>query len=137
MKHKIQDQIGTILLVDDEISNIELLQKILEQSKHNVSTALNASKALNILSDKSKSIDRILLDLIMPGMNGIELLQKLKKDEKKNEVVIDPVVLSVGDGETTTTEGDYGMVDVSMDNMSPVGGFQFQLHGKISNPVLR
>ncbi len=86
MKHKIQDQIGTILLVDDEISNIELLQKILEQSKHKVYSALNASKALNILSDNSKTIDLILLDLIMPGMNGMELLQKLKKDENTNHI---------------------------------------------------
>ena len=77
---KASEEIGTILVVDDEPSNLELLEKILQQSKHTVFTAVNAKGAIDILSDKSTDIDLILLDLIMPGMNGMELLQKLKSD---------------------------------------------------------
>ena len=64
-------EIGTILVVDDEPSNLELLEKILKQSNHIVFTAPNALKALEILSDNSTHIDLILLDLIMPEMNFV------------------------------------------------------------------
>ena len=54
---KTPEEIGTILVVDDEPSNLELLEKILEQSKHTVFTAINAETAIEILSDKSTDID--------------------------------------------------------------------------------
>ena len=83
-------EIGTILVIDDEPSNLELLEKILQQSNHNVFTAVNAAKAIDILSEKSTQIDLILLDLIMPGMNGMELLQKLKADSETSNI---PVIM--------------------------------------------
>ena len=101
-KQKIQNQIGTILVVDDEPSNIDLLNKILKQSGHVVFKAINASKALEILSDKSNAIDLILLDLIMPGMNGMELLQKLKQDEGTYHIPV--IMLSALDEMDTIVE---------------------------------
>ncbi len=90
---KPHEEIGTILVVDDEPSNLDLLEKILQQSNHTVFTAVNAKIAIDILSDKSSDIDLILLDLIMPGMNGMELLQKLKLDSHTFQI---PVIMTSG-----------------------------------------
>ena len=81
---------GRILVVDDEPSNLELLQKILQHANHTVVTADNASIALDILSDKSTHFDLILLDLVMPGMNGKDLLKKLKQNSKFSHI---PVIM--------------------------------------------
>ncbi len=65
-----------ILLVDDEITYLELLKSILEQEGYkNVITESNPLNVLNIL--KSKKIDLILLDIYMPEINGIQLLEQI------------------------------------------------------------
>ncbi len=87
---KVTTEPGVILVVDDEVSNLELLEKIIKQSNHTVFKAENASRAMKILSDNSNHIDLILLDLIMPGLNGIQLLQKLKADSKTCHI---PVIM--------------------------------------------
>jgi len=87
---KVTTEPGVILVVDDEVSNLELLEKILKESNHTVFKAENASKALKMLSDNSNHIDLILLDLIMPGLNGMEFLQKLKTDSKTSHI---PVIM--------------------------------------------
>ncbi len=65
-----------ILLVDDEITYLELLKSILEQEGYtNVITESNPLNVLNIL--KSQKVDLILLDIYMPQMSGIQLLEKI------------------------------------------------------------
>ena len=101
-KIKIQNQIGTILLIDDEIDNIELLEKILQQNDHTIIRANGAQEALKILSHKSRHVDLILLDLIMPGMNGMELLQCIKGDDKTYNIPV--IILSALDEMETIVE---------------------------------
>ena len=81
---------GKVLVVDDEESNRELIYKILEQSDHQLLVAGSGVEALKILNDNSYDIDLILLDLIMPTMNGMELLKKLKNNNKSYHI---PVIM--------------------------------------------
>lgn len=65
-----------ILLVDDEITYLELLKSILEQEGYtNVITESNPLNVLNIL--KNQKVDLILLDIYMPQISGIQLLEKI------------------------------------------------------------
>ncbi len=64
-----------IVAIDDNITNLKLLEKLLEE-KYNVICFQDAEKAIKYL--KKNRVDLILSDLIMPEMNGIELLQALK-----------------------------------------------------------
>ncbi|MEE2858643.1 MAG: adenylate/guanylate cyclase domain-containing protein [Candidatus Neomarinimicrobiota bacterium] len=71
---------GTILIIDDEPSNLEILTKNLTNSNHEVIAVSSVREAENAIQD-NKDIDVILLDLIMPEINGIDYLKKLKSND--------------------------------------------------------
>jgi len=66
----------SILVVDDLVTNLELLEAIFVRNNFTVFTALDASAALDIF--ESEKIDIAILDVMMPGMNGFELCERLK-----------------------------------------------------------
>ncbi len=67
----------TILIVDDAPENIDLLSMILG-ADYNLKVALNGEKALEIASNPAALPDLILLDVMMPGMDGYEVCRELK-----------------------------------------------------------
>ena len=77
-----------ILIVDDEPFNLDLLEQELEDQGYVIERANDGAEAL----DKVPSFepDVILLDYMMPRMNGIEVLRHLRKDEKRKSI---PVIL--------------------------------------------
>ncbi len=79
------DQIK-LLIVDDEVKFLETLAKRLQMRDFEVTTAVNGDDAL-AAADKDK-FDLALVDLKMPGMDGDELLAKLKANHKFLEVII-------------------------------------------------
>ena len=81
---------GNILIVDDEKSNLELIEKILIAMDHNVYTSNDSNMAIDILNKHSSKIDLILLDVIMPGVNGLDLLTKIKNNKKTSKI---PVIM--------------------------------------------
>lgn len=86
---------GRILVVDDNASNRELLMRWLNRDGHEVAGADSGNRALqNLAADE---YDLILLDLMMPDMNGFEVLQCLKRDERLREI---PVIMISGLRET-------------------------------------
>ncbi len=86
-EQRIVPEAHTILVVDDSPANLELLLVVLNNSGFNVLLAKNGEKALEQL--ESIRPDIILLDVMMPGMNGFEICRLLKtSDETKNIPVI-------------------------------------------------
>ncbi len=81
---------GTILIVDDNQSNISLLRKRFEKIGHKVLSALNGYDALMLITAEGKEIDLILLDIIMPDINGYEVLKFIKSDNRYFHI---PVVM--------------------------------------------
>ena len=81
-KHTIKNQHGSatgkILAVDDREENRTLIQRQLEKNGHRVITASSGKEALRQLNEHE--IDVVLLDLLMPVMNGMQVLQKIKDD---------------------------------------------------------
>lgn len=75
-----------ILIVDDEEDILELLRYNLEQEDYEVEIATDGQQAL----EKAKSFlpHLILLDIMMPGMDGVEVCQELRKDEGMNDTMI-------------------------------------------------
>ena len=76
-----------VMLVDDEAPFVETMTKRLEKRKLDVKTALSGSAALDLLS-QHPTIDVVILDVEMPGMDGIETLQKIKASHPLTEVIM-------------------------------------------------
>ena len=71
---------GDILIVDDNEANRALLCRRLEQQGHEISAARDGQEALALLHDRD--FDVLLLDIIMPELNGYQVLQRIKADER-------------------------------------------------------
>ncbi len=76
----------TLLIVDDEPSILQSLSGLLEDEGFEVTTASNGYEALKFI--ESDSPDLVLLDIWMPGIDGIETLQEIKKDNPFIQVII-------------------------------------------------
>jgi DNA-binding NtrC family response regulator len=75
-----------ILVVDDEAEICDLLQNFLTQEGYQVFTATNGVEAITL--GKQNEPDLALLDIKMPGMDGIEVLRKLKKLRRDMGVIM-------------------------------------------------
>jgi adenylate cyclase len=86
---------GRILVVDDNASNRDLLVRRLTREGHGATEAASGREALRIL--EVEEVDLVLLDLMMPDMNGLQVLERLKADERLREI---PVIMISGLQET-------------------------------------
>src|SRR4051794_39730624 len=75
----------TILVVDDVAINLKLSAILLRKEGYKVVTANDAEQALGILD--SVRPDLILIDIQLPGMNGLELTRQLKKNPRTRDIV--------------------------------------------------
>jgi DNA-binding response OmpR family regulator len=87
----------TVLVVDDEIGALTLIALMLERAGFSVLKARDASVALMILDQQTPDI--VILDVMMPGIDGIELCRQIRKRELTATTPI--LILSArGDGES-------------------------------------
>lgn len=79
---------GRVLVVDDEPHVLQFLEKGLSRLGYEVETADSGSKACEIYSRKGEGIQCVLLDLIMPGMSGMETYGRLKDINPEVRVIL-------------------------------------------------
>lgn len=89
----------TILVVDDNIINHRILCRILKESGYDVLEAMNGQEALDIIGSGASSVDIILLDLVMPVLDGFGLLQKMNENGLIHTI---PVIILTGNDEQET-----------------------------------
>ena len=76
-----------VMLVDDEVPFVETLTKRLEKRGLQIISAHDGQEALEKL-DKNRNVDVVILDVKMPGMDGIEVLRGIKKSYPLIEVIM-------------------------------------------------
>lgn len=104
-----------ILIVDDEIDMLQLLKRSLEPDlKCRIETATSGQEALRMLSQKS--FDLVLADLKMPGMNGLELLDAIKRDFSDLTVVMMTAFGGVETAVEAMRNGAYDFISKPFDH---------------------
>lgn len=91
-----------VLIVDDVSKNIQIAMSILKNEGYRIFYSKDAKSALTLIS--KHDFDLILLDIMMPIMNGFELCTKLKKDEQTKNI---PVIFLSGKDSSCDIEEAY------------------------------
>ncbi len=77
-----------ILIVDDDSRNIFTLSSVLQELGAETFSALNGKDAIDLLINESEDMDMILMDIMMPVMDGLEVMKVIKKDKRFKEIPI-------------------------------------------------
>jgi putative two-component system response regulator len=91
----------TILIVDDTDLNVNILMDLLDE-KYDILAALNGEDALEIIEEDS--VDLILLDIMMPGIDGFEVCKRLKLNPKTTDI---PVIFITAKTDDDSIEKAY------------------------------
>ena len=86
----------TICVVDDDPTIREMVKLILESEGHTIVTAEDGKSALEVLANQATKtpFSLVVLDVLMPGMHGIEVLSKMKESDCSSKL---PVLLLTGE----------------------------------------
>jgi len=97
-----------ILIVDDVVENIQVAMNILKEENYEFSFAKNGKDALEII--KKNSFDLVLLDIMMPGIDGYEVCKRIKEDDSLADV---PVIFltAKADADSMATGFEVGGID--------------------------
>ena len=88
---------STVLVVDDHPTNLKLASDVLESEGYHILKAMDAEKAVVIIDNSPP--DLILMDLSLPGMDGLTLTRKLKDNDKTKHIVIVALTASAMKGD--------------------------------------
>lgn len=99
-----QEDRPLILIVDDKPGSLQAVAEILGSNGYRLALAESGPAALNFVSEKEP--DLILLDIVMPGMDGFEVLRNLKESEKTASI---PVIFLNGHADYTSVTRSYDL----------------------------
>ena len=124
-----------ILIVDDNAANLKLARLLLTAEGHDARTAVDAEQALKLLETFKPGL--ILMDIQLPGMDGLTLTQKLKADPATRAIVI--VALTAyamkGDEERARAAGCDGYIAKPIDvNTLPMQVSQYLAEARAGAP---
>ncbi|MFQ5538764.1 MAG: PleD family two-component system response regulator [Candidatus Binatia bacterium] len=94
--------INKIIVVDDDPEMVAMVRDMLEQNDFNVRCALSGAQLFNGLEEQMP--DLILLDVVMPQIDGLEILARLKGDRETSSI---PVILVTAHGEVENILAGY------------------------------
>ena len=92
---------GTVLIAEDDLTLRDMYQIRLEAEDFRVLTAANGEEALRIM--QKEKLDMVLLDIMMPKMNGLDVLEKMKKDPSTKNIPV--IILTVLIQDQTRVKG--------------------------------
>lgn len=96
-----------VLIVDDELVNREILKLVLEE-EYDTITAADGETALSLIRQYAANLSLILLDLLMPGMHGLEVLRAIQDDPDMKHI---PVIVLTADQQAEVESLRAGAVD--------------------------
>ena len=106
-----EDKKSKILIVDDDSRNIFALKAVLTVRKYSCVAANNATDGIAMMKE-NKDIAVVLLDMMMPDMDGYEAMAKMREDEQLKNIPVIAVTAQamVGDRERCLEAGAVGYI---------------------------
>ena len=98
------EKVPTILIVDDNEQNVELMQAYLEELDCDTLSAYNGREALDVVEKNQP--DLLLLDIMMPQMSGFEVCKRLKADSRTKDI---PIIM-------VTALNEFGDIERGIDS---------------------
>jgi len=105
----------TILFVDDDDIAFNVGREMLRQLGYRVFIAKSGKEALDLYKKRADQIDLVILDMIMPGMNGRETFERLKKIDPDTKVIISSGYSIVGEVQKILDRGGNGFLQKPFD----------------------
>ena len=102
-----------ILLIDDEIEACNVLKEFLSGKGYEVYTAFDGPSGIDMVKEVKPHI--VLLDMIMPGMGGVQVLQEIKKIDPAIGVIMVTVVTDIDKAKKTLELGAYDYISKPVD----------------------
>ncbi|MFC1654343.1 sigma-54-dependent transcriptional regulator [Myxococcota bacterium] len=102
-----------VLIVDDEKNIRRTLRMVLSSKKYSVGDCASAEEAIRLMQEEP--VDVVLLDIKLPGMDGIELLSKIRKDWPMTEVIMISGHGTIQDAVGATRLGAYDFLEKPLD----------------------
>lgn len=115
-----------ILLVEDEPAVAKILRIKLEEAGFRVTVAVNGKEGLDRLMQGG--VDLILLDLLMPVMNGFQVLEVLQKKQNSTPVII---LTNLGQKDDIEQIQKFGPIDYLIKSDTPLTKILEQVHNKL------
>ena len=105
-----------ILIIDDDSKNIFALSAVLKAKKFQCISALSAQQGLQMLSS-NKNVGIVLMDMMMPEMDGYEAIGKIKSDENLKDIPVIAITAQAmtGDREKCLEAGANGYISKPVD----------------------
>jgi len=101
------NEMKTILIIDDDEVNVNTLMDLLDD-KYDILASLDGQDGIELLEEER--VDLILLDIVMPKLNGFEVCKKLKNDEKTKNIPVIFITANI-DKESINKAHESGGVD--------------------------
>jgi len=126
----------TVLVVDDDPVQRRLLEAAAIRQGHHVLKCESGEEALSLLSEKSANISLVILDLVMPGIGGMAVLEELREQAEAPSVIVQT---AQGGIETVVNAMRLGAFDfvvkpVSPDRLANAMNKAFKLEGHVKTP---
>jgi PAS domain S-box-containing protein len=101
---------GTVLVVDDEPMVLAFVEEALKRLGYKVLTAVDGQQACEVYSSHASQIDRVLLDMVMPGTSGLEVCRRLRGINPKVKVILSSGYSSGGVAREARLAGAIGFI---------------------------
>ncbi|SFH79598.1 response regulator [Halpernia frigidisoli] len=110
------DNLKQILIIDDDSKNIFALNAVLKAKKFDCVSALSANEGFEMVSE-NKNIGVVLMDMMMPEMDGYEAIKKMKIDSKMKDIPVISITAQAmsGDREKCLAAGADGYISKPVD----------------------
>jgi len=122
----------TVLVADDDVRNIYSLTRALETHKMKVFSAMDGKEALSVLEETQQPVDIILMDMMMPQMDGYEAIERIRRNPRLKDIPIIAVTAKAmaGDREKCIRAGASDYISKPVDSDQLISLLRIWLYDK-------